>query len=68
MITDCGVTPELMFNNMKNNYQALREGWQLSEFYKTTVETYLLKIIYIQEKAESKNALNNALNTHRNVN
>merc|ERR550534_3390082 len=48
MITDGELTLEFMFKNMKITYEALKEGWELSEFYKRTVETFLLKFISIQ--------------------
>jgi len=54
MIADCDVTPEQMFNNIKNTYEVRREGLKLCEFYKTVVDTFLLKYISIQENVKFK--------------
>jgi len=50
LVADDRVTSEQMFVNMKNTYEVRREGWKLSEFYKTTVETFLLKFMTIDGK------------------
>jgi len=57
LIADNDVTPEQMFDSMKNTYEVRREGWKLNEFYKTTVETFLLKYISMEEKAKFKRCL-----------
>jgi len=49
LIADEDITPEQMFDSMRNTYEIRREGWKLSEFYKTIVETFLLKFISIDE-------------------
>jgi len=54
MIADSDVTPEQMFNNMKNTYEVRRAGLKLNEFYKPIVETFLLKYISITEKVKFK--------------
>jgi len=54
MIADSNVTPKQIFNNMKNTYEIRREGLKLTEFYKTIVETFLLKFISIQENVKLK--------------
>jgi len=50
LVSDYKVTPEQMFNNMKNTYEVRREGWELCKFYKTMVETFLLKFMAINGK------------------
>jgi len=52
LIADDEITPEQMFNSMKNSYEVRREGWKLSEFYKTTVDTFLLKYISIEDNVK----------------
>jgi len=54
LIADDDVTPEQMFNSMKNSYEVRREGWKLNEFYKTIVDTFLLKYISIHEKMQMR--------------
>jgi len=54
LIADDDVTPEQMFNSMKNSYEVRREGWRLNEFYKTIVDTFLLKYISIEDKVKLK--------------
>jgi len=43
LIADDDITPEQMFNSMKSTCEVRREGCELSQFYKTIVETFLLK-------------------------
>lgn len=50
MVTSNHVTPEQMFSSMKNTFEVRREGWEIREFYKTIVETFLLKYISIEER------------------
>jgi len=52
LIANDDVTPEQMFNSMKNTHEVRREGWKLNEFYKTTVETFLLKYISIEQRVK----------------
>lgn len=52
LIADEDISPEQMFNSMRNTYEIRREGWKLSEFYKTIVETFLLKYISIDENVK----------------
>jgi len=54
LIADDDVTPEQMFDSMKNTYEVRREGWKLNEFYKAIVETFLLKYISIEKKVKFK--------------
>jgi len=54
LVADDNVSPEQMFNSMKNTYEALLEGWKVDEFYRTTVETFLLKFISVHEKVKLK--------------
>merc|ERR1719233_550265 len=54
MITDDDVSLDQMFNSMKNSYEVRREGWKLSELYKTIVETFLLKYVSMKEKLKFK--------------
>jgi len=54
LITNDDVTPQQMFNSMKNTCDVRREGWKLNEFYKTIVETFLLKYISLEEKFKFK--------------
>jgi len=57
LIADDDITPEQMFNIMKNTHEVRREGWELSQFYKTIVETFLLKYMYMEQKVSFKNFL-----------
>lgn len=50
LIADDDITPEQMFNTMKNSYEVRREGWKLNEFYKTIVDTFLLKFIAMERR------------------
>jgi len=52
LIADDHVTPQQMFNNMKNSYEVRREGWKLNEFYKMIVDTFLLKYISTEDKVK----------------
>lgn len=52
LIADEDITLEQMFNSMKNTYEIRREGWKLREFYKTIVDTFLLKYISIEDRAQ----------------
>jgi len=54
LIADDDITAEQMFDSMKNTYEIRREGWKLSDFYKTIVDTFLLKYISVQEKVQFK--------------
>ena len=35
IVKDDNIPPEQMFNTIRSSYEAIREGWKLSEFYKT---------------------------------
>jgi len=50
LIADEDITLEQMFNTMINTYEIRRLGYKLNEFYKTIVDTFLLKYISIEEK------------------
>jgi len=52
MISDFDTTPEQMFNSMKTTSEILHAGGKLQEFYKTCVDTFLLKYISIDEKVK----------------
>jgi hypothetical protein len=54
LVANDDVTPQQMFNSMKNTCEIRHEGWKLNEFYKTMVETFLLKYISIEEKVKFK--------------
>jgi len=54
LVQDTDLTIEKMFYMMKNTYQARRESWNLSSFYKRIIETTLLKFIYITEGEKFK--------------
>jgi len=54
MIADVDTTPEQMFNIMKDTSEILHEGGKLKEFYKKSVDTFLLKYISIEEKVKYK--------------
>jgi len=58
LIADEDITLEQMFNSMKNTYEIRREGWNLNEFYKTIVDTFLLKYISIEDRVQFRR-LNN---------
>jgi len=51
LIANDDVTLERMFNSMKNTFEIRRQGWKLNEFYKTCVDTFLLKYISIVDSA-----------------
>jgi len=57
LIADEDLTLEQMFNRMKDTYRVRREGLKLSQFYKTTVDTFLLKYISIEEKVRFKKVM-----------
>jgi hypothetical protein len=50
LIANDGITLEQMFNSMKNTNEVRKEGWELPQFYKTMVDTFLLKYISIEKK------------------
>jgi len=52
LIADDDISLEQMFNSMKNTYEIRRAGWKLSEFYKTVVDTFLLKYISVTENVK----------------
>lgn len=52
LVADEDITLEQMFDSMRNTYEIRREGWKLSEFYKTIVDTFLLKYISIDENVK----------------
>jgi len=52
LIANEEITLEQMFNTMKNTYEVRRLGYKLKEFYKTIVDTFLLKYISITEKIQ----------------
>jgi len=52
LIADDDITPEQMFQSMRNTYQIRRAGWKLREFYKTVVETFLLKYISMYDNVK----------------
>lgn len=54
LVTSKDVTPEQMFNNMKNTNEIRRLGWDIHQFYNTTVETFLLKYISMEQKLKFK--------------
>jgi len=54
LIADDDISLEQMFNSMKNTCVVRREGWKLNEFYKTIVDTFLLKYISIADNAKFK--------------
>jgi len=54
LIADDDITPQQMFDSMRNTYEVRREGWKLNEFYKTIVETFLLKYVSIERKPKSE--------------
>ena len=57
LIADEEITPEQMFNSMKNSYEVRREGWRLNEFYKSSVDTFLLKYISIEDNVKFKRVI-----------
>jgi len=59
LIDDKSLTLEQMFNRMKETYIIRRGGLKLSEFYKTIVDTVLLKYISIEEKVRFRKVLKN---------
>merc|ERR1719317_870684 len=54
LIANDDITLEKMFDGMKNTCEVRRGGSKLNEFYKTIVETFLLKYISIDEKVKFK--------------
>jgi len=52
LIADDDISLEQMFNSMKNTYEIRRAGWKLSEFYKTVVDTFLLKYISVADNVK----------------
>jgi len=52
LIADDDISLEQMFNSMKNTYQIRRAGWKLTEFYKTVVDTFLLKYISVADNVK----------------
>jgi len=54
LIADADVTLQQMFDGMKNSYEVRREGWNLNEFYKSIVDTFLLKYISIADNLQFK--------------
>jgi len=50
LIADDDITLEQMFNSMKNTCEVRHEGWELTKFYKTIVDLFLLKCIAIEEE------------------
>jgi len=50
LITDDDMTLKQLFDCMKNTCEVLREGWELTQFYKTIVDTFLLKYVAIERK------------------
>jgi len=43
-----------MFNSLKNSCEVRRLRWDIHQFYKTTVETFLLKYISLEKKLKFK--------------
>jgi len=49
LVANKNVSLQDLFHSMKNTYEIRREGQELKQFYKITVETFLLKYISIVE-------------------
>jgi len=54
LIADVDTTPWQMFNRMKKTYDILHDGWKLKEFYKMSVDTFLLKYIPMEDQVKFK--------------
>jgi hypothetical protein len=52
LVADENITPTQMFQDIRNSYEVRREGWKLNEFYKSVVDTFLLKYISIHNKVK----------------